>query len=167
MMLRRVLFRCALALAALAWLPAAAHGAQEAVDCPAGTQRDCVCWRENGVLGMACSQLGVATESERRGDESQTARGAKRQDRMQGGPATPEEDELRGALTDDERRTALERRQERLNENLLKVQRARFLAQGQPQPDVAEVERLEKDFASVQEQRRSNLRQLQALEAHP
>ena len=162
MMLRRVLFRCALALGALAWLPGAAHGAQEAVDCPAGTQRDCVCWRENGVLGMACSQLGVATENGRRRDESGT-RGAKRKDRMQGGPATPEDDELRGAVTDDERRAALERRQERLNENLLKVQRARFLAQGQAEPDNAEVERLEKDFASVQEQRRTNLRQLEAL----
>ena len=163
MMLRRVLFGFALVLTALAWLPAAAHGAQQAVDCPAGTQQDCVCWRENGVLGMACSQLGVATESGRRGDESQTARGAKRENRMQGSPATPEDDELRGAVTDDERRAALERRQERLNENLLKVQRARFLAQGQPEPDKAEVERLEKDFASVQEQRRANFRQLEAL----
>ena len=161
MMLRRVLFGFALALTALAWLPAAAHGAQEAVDCPAGTQRDCVCWRENGVLGMACSQ---AAESGRREDENRAARGAKREDRMQGSPATPEDEELRGAMTADERRAALERRQKRLTKSLLEVQRARFLAMGQPEPDKAEVDRLEKDFASVQEQRRSNLRQLEALE---
>lgn len=167
MILRRLLLRCVLGLTAVAWMPAAAQGGQEAVDCPGGTQKDCVCWREHGVLGMACPQAGAASEKGRRGHEDRPARIADGERRTEGDPTGAESDDVLGATTDDERRAALLRRQERLNERLLEVQRARFLARMRPEHDAAEVERLEHAFGGVQDERRSNLRQLQALEARP
>jgi hypothetical protein len=167
MILRRLLLGCVLGLTAVAWMPAAAQGGQEAVDCPGGTQKDCVCWRENGALGMACPQSDAATEKGRPRHENRPARVADGERGPAGDPAGAEDDDVLGAATDDERRAALLRRQERINERLLEVQRARFLARMRPERDAAEVKRLEQAFDGVQEQRRSNLRQLQAFETRP
>jgi hypothetical protein len=91
MTLRRLLFRCALGLAAVGWLPAAAAGGQEMVDCPSGTKRNCVCWRENGVLGMACPQARAATENGAQGDGDRPERLGAGEARAESDPAGTED----------------------------------------------------------------------------
>jgi hypothetical protein len=163
MILRRLVLPCVLALGAVAWIPAAAHGGQDTVDCPADAAPLCVCWREDGVLGMACPQETTATGAIRR-RENRPAHAGRAERRAEGDAATAESDDALGA-TDDERHAALLSRQERLTEQLLKVQRERFLARMRPEPDPAEVERLDQAFDGAQKQRLDNLRRLQAFEA--
>jgi hypothetical protein len=68
-------------------------------------------------------------------------------------------------LTDEERLARLQERQRELDRRLLEVQRARFEARSRG--DAAEeIERLEKTFDDIQDQRRANLRQIKASEAN-
>jgi len=67
------------------------------------------------------------------------------------------------ALTPEERRAMLVHRQRSLDEHLLKVQRARFLAKARGEAS-EEIEKLDETFSKLQEGRHQNLTELGAFE---
>jgi hypothetical protein len=68
------------------------------------------------------------------------------------------------ALSEDEKRAYLQKRQEALDNDLLAAQRARFVAKARGE-SADGLERLERTFADLKARRQANLTQLRALDA--
>jgi hypothetical protein len=145
---RMAIAACALATHAL--LAPAAFAA-----CPAG----CSCWTEDGVSKMACGARPPAETAP--GSATPPANGASA---PRGADTAGDDDNDERWLTDEERLARLQERQRELDRKLLEIQRARFEARSRG--DAAEeIERLEKAFDDVQDQRRATLRQIKTRQA--
>ena len=152
-------FVCTLGL--VAWAPPAHGDDVGPVDCPweGAAGRMCSCWREAGIVKMVCSQP-MTGSTESKTEKSRTETVSQRSASVsRPGVVLPALEKLDETLTPEERRAMLVHRQRSLDEHLLKVQRARFLAKARGETS-EEIERLDETFAELQEGRHHNLTEL-------
>lgn len=156
-------FVCTLGL--VAWAPPAHGDDVGPVDCPweGAVGRMCSCWREAGIVKMVCSQP-MTGSTESKTEKSRTEPVSRRSASVSRPEIVlPVFEEPHEVLTPEERRAMLVHRQRSLDEHLLKVQRARFLAKARGETP-EEIEKLEETFAKLQEGRHQNLTELEAFD---
>jgi hypothetical protein len=139
---RRAAVIGALAIVAATVSPVAAE--QQPTSCPAGRDASCICWTENGIANISC-----------------TASMKKAHATTQATRAVADLPGLDPRLTDGERRTYLQKRQDKIDRELLAAQRARFVARASGQSD-EQIGTLNRTFTELQQQRHVNLTQLRA-----
>ena len=155
----------------VAWAPPAHGDDVGPVDCPweGEAGRMCSCWREAGIVKMVCSQPMTGRTGSTTGTPSTTETSKRKTVNQRSASVSrpevvlPTFEEPREVLNPEERRAMLVHRQRSLDEHLLKVQRARFLAKARGETP-EEIEKLEETFAKLQEGRHQNLTELEAFD---
>jgi len=150
----------ALALVAATVSPVAAE--QQRTSCPAGRDASCICWTENGIAKVSCtSKRPAARVATPTSPSDQSPGHLAAASRISKEPVDADPPQL-GSMTDEERRTYLQKRQDDLDREVLAAQRARFLARAAGKTD-EEVEKLGRTFKDLQQRRHANLSRLHAL----
>jgi hypothetical protein len=141
----------------LATASAAEPDGGAALDCPQG----CACWTENGITKMSCRARANEPAPQQRGEEDAARRGPQHTRQVGGSMAdVAAEDPW---MTDEDRLTALKKRQSEVERSLLKAQRERFEARARGESD-EELERVDASFADLKQQRWTIIQKVRRLQ---